>query len=121
MRAAHKKLLSIITACCLLISTVALVVANIAQPTIAAPTGTGYGSNGKFLAPIDPPAVGSIPISTRAELEAIANNLGGTYHLTQDINLAGNEWVPIGDDVNPFFGTLDGQGCVYQQYENHWR
>ena len=47
-------------------------------------TGEGYGSNGKFLVPIDPPDVDSIPISTRAELEAIGNNstsLRGKYHL----------------------------------------
>jgi hypothetical protein len=28
--------------------------------------GLGYGQNGKFLAPIDPPEAGSIPISTRS-------------------------------------------------------
>ena len=79
----------------------------------AAPT-SGYGSNGKFPAPIDPPAAGSIAISNKAQLEAIANNLSGKYHLTNDINLSGSEWVPIGDTYfgTPFKGVFDGQGYV---------
>jgi hypothetical protein len=83
--------------------------------------GTGYGPNGKFLAPIEPPAPDSIPISTRAELEAIGNNstsLRGTYHLTQDINLSGAEWVPIGRSSG-FFGTFDGQGGHAIQFASH--
>ncbi|MCL2694358.1 MAG: hypothetical protein FWE60_04560, partial [Oscillospiraceae bacterium] len=55
----------------------------------------------------------SIPISNRAELEAIADNLGGTYHLTADIVLSGaqaGDWVPLGSSTAPFTGTLDGRG-----------
>ena len=86
-----------------------------AKPSSPTVTG-GYGSNGKFLAPIDPPAAGSIPISSRAELEAIKDNLGGSYHLVNDIDLSGAEWVPIGvyptGDISYFRGTFDGQGNV---------
>ena len=71
-----------------------------------------YGSNGKFLAPIDAPVEGSIPVATRAELEAIKDNLEGNYHLTADVDLTGAEWVPIGDATSSFSGTLDGQGHV---------
>ena len=73
-----------------------------------------YGSNGKFLAPIEPIAAGSIPISDRAGLEAIADNLSGNYHLTQDIDLSGAEWTPIGYNSysNSFSGIFDGQGYV---------
>ena len=72
-----------------------------------------YGSNGKFLAPIEPPVAGSIPISNRAQLEAIQNNLNGTYHLTNDIDLSGEEWEPIGEGSDSlFYGTFDGQGYV---------
>ena len=80
-------------------------------PTIASTTvmAAGYGSNGKFSAPIAPPAAGSIGISTRAELEAIRSN--GTYHLTADINLSGAEWEPLCLN-NPFSGVFDGQGYV---------
>lgn len=84
----------------------------------------GSDSNGKFLAPIEPPVEGSIPISNRAELEAIKDNLSGNYHLTADIDLSGTEWIPIGgaskwywvgndmfsDDV--FSGIFDGQGYI---------
>ena len=74
----------------------------------------GYGSNGKFLAPFLSPVAGSIPISTRAELEAIRDNLSGNYHLTQDIDLSGAEWVPIGNRslFIAFSGVFDGQGHV---------
>ena len=77
----------------------------------------GYGSNGKFLAPIDPPIAGSIPISDRAGLEAIADDLSGNYHLTQDIDLSGAEWVPIGNNISQFTGTFDGQGFVIKNME----
>ena len=74
--------------------------------------GTGYGSNGKFLAPIEPPAADSIPISTRAELEAIKlNDRNIKYHLTNDIILS-DQWIPIGTTTNSFRGTFDGQGYV---------
>ena len=81
-----------------------------------------YGSNGKFIAPIEPPAAGSIAISSRAELMKIGKDsaypLNGAYHLTADIDLApalygGAEWVPIGSRaVKAFRGTFDGQGHI---------
>ena len=98
------------------ILSLALVVFMLAalSPIISSPVAlaTGHGSNGKFLLPIDPPAVGSIPVSTRAELEAIQNNLAGTYHLTANIDLFGTEWIPIGGRDNAFTGIFDGQGYV---------
>jgi hypothetical protein len=81
-----------------------------------------YGSNGKFLAPIEPPAEGSVAISDRAGLESMINDLDGKYHLTADIDLSGKEWKPISvgsrlvigwqDTYLPFTGTFDGQGHV---------
>ena len=86
------------------------------EVTVLAAEG-GYGSNGKFLAPIEAPVAGSIPISSRAELESISDNLSGSYHLTADIDLSGAEWVPIGDNstnsnASRFTGIFDGQGYV---------
>ena len=37
---------------------------------------------------------------------------GKTFRLTQDIDLGGKEWTPIGNSKNIFKGTLDGQGHV---------
>ena len=48
-------------------------------------------------------------ISTEAQLRAIANDLNGSYVLTQDITLS-DVWTPIGTSDNPFKGTLNGQG-----------
>lgn len=48
-------------------------------------------------------------ISTEAQLRAIANDLNGSYVLTQDITLS-DVWTPIGTSDNPFKGTLNGNG-----------
>jgi len=52
--------------------------------------------------------IDSIPISTRAELEAINDNLSGNFHLVADIDLYGEDWAPLGE----FTGILDGQGHI---------
>ena len=83
-----------------------------AMGDIAALAGGSYGPNGKFLAPIDAPAAGSIPISSRGDLEKIGADESypsdGNYYLTQDIDLSGAEWTPIAN----FTGVFDGQGYV---------
>ncbi|MCL2549139.1 MAG: hypothetical protein FWE76_08255 [Symbiobacteriaceae bacterium] len=55
-------------------------------------------------------AEGSIPVSSREELESIRDDLDGRYHLIADIILSGAEWIPIGDATNPFTGSLNGNG-----------
>jgi hypothetical protein len=104
-RKAGARLLAFLTALALV---AALLPLTAAPPALAA----GYGSDGKFLAPIEAPISGSTAISDREGLEAIANNLSVNYHLTADIDLSGEEWVPIGDDSTPFMGVFDGQGYV---------
>ncbi len=52
---------------------------------------------------------GYTPISSQAELQAIANDLDGKYYLTQDISLSGSFSV-IGSSSQPFTGVLDGNG-----------
>jgi len=71
----------------------------------------------RFLSAIQPPTAGSIPISNRAELAAISNDLKGEYHLTTDIDLSDGAWVPIGTigysfGRDEFSGVFDGQGHV---------
>ena len=102
-----KRVLSVLLACVMVGGFVPMALA--AQLTASE---TNYGSNGKFIAPIDPPVAGSIPISNRAQLEAISDNLSGSYHLTADIDLSGAEWMPMGNADTPFTGTFDGQGHV---------
>jgi hypothetical protein len=99
-----KRILSLVLALSLILALVPF--------SIPAAVATGHGSNGKFLMPIAAPAAGSIPISNRAELEAIRHNLSGSYHLTANIDLFGTEWVPLGDRDNAFTGVFDGQGYV---------
>ena len=54
----------------------------------------------------------SIPISNRAELEAINDNLNGNFHLVADIDLARENWVPLGGQSSPFTGIFDGRGYI---------
>ena len=111
MKYHFKKAISFALAILLVISLMPLGV--IETPAMAAGEVTGgYGSNGKFLAPIETPVAGSIPISTRAELESIKENLSGNFHLTTDIDLGGAAWTPIGTHGQPFTGIFDGQGYV---------
>ena len=68
-------------------------------------------------------AYAATPISDAAGLAAIGNDLAGEYELTADINLTG-EWVPIGNNDNPFTGTLDGKGHTISgltyTVDKHW-
>ena len=52
------------------------------------------------------------PVSTRAELEAIASNPTGVYGLAADIDLGDSAWSPICNGSSPFTGTLYGNGHV---------
>ena len=55
-------------------------------------------------------AVFGYPISNADELDAIRDNLDGFYVLTNDIDLGGQEWEPIGTISNSFSGCLFGLG-----------
>ena len=49
------------------------------------------------------------PIRTCDDLVAIASNTSGTYVITKDIDLAGENWTPICQDIfSPFTGKLYG-------------
>lgn len=58
----------------------------------------------------DPDNPDAKPISTAEDLKAIANDLDGDYILTNDIDISGENWTPIGTREEPFNGTLDGDG-----------
>ena len=68
-------------------------------------------------------------ITTPAELQAINNDVTGSYELGNDIDMTGVEdFVPIGyDGVDAFTGSFDGKGYVISNltidasdlYSNH--
>jgi len=85
------------------------------KPTADVVASVVSSSNGsKFLLQIEPIAdtTGWIAVSNRSELEAIRADLKGNYYLTADIDLQGEDWIPIGDQINLFRGMFDGQGFV---------
>jgi len=51
-----------------------------------------------------------IEITTKQELIDINNNLYFAYKLMSDIDLSGEDWVPIGSKDTPFTGVFDGNG-----------
>ncbi|MCL2051242.1 MAG: hypothetical protein FWG91_05900 [Lachnospiraceae bacterium] len=77
------------------------------------------GPVGTFIKDTDTPiSAGSIPISDRAGLEAMANDLSANYHLTADIDLSTAEWEPLANN-DEFTGILDGQGHLIWGLENN--
>jgi len=51
----------------------------------------------------------AVTILTPADLDDVRNNLDGDYVLGADIDLIGYaNWVPIGDEADPFTGKIDG-------------
>ncbi|MCL2576719.1 MAG: stalk domain-containing protein [Defluviitaleaceae bacterium] len=66
---------------------------------------------------LEPPLPDSIPVSNRAELDAMRNicritNRNGNFHLVNDIDLSDGAWTPIQGAASEFDGTFDGQGFV---------
>ncbi len=61
--------------------------------------GAGYG-----------PAAAPVGISSPAALQNMSNNLGGEYYLTQNIDLSGFSFSPVGTAGSPFTGSFDGRG-----------
>ena len=43
-------------------------------------------------------------VSTAEDLKNISSDLSGAYYLTGDIDLSGEEWVPLGSQSKPFTG-----------------
>ncbi|MCL2083543.1 MAG: hypothetical protein FWH04_09985, partial [Oscillospiraceae bacterium] len=112
----NKRILSIVI---VLMMTASLLFFPPVPVSEAVPDGAaGYGSNGKFLAPIDPPDPDAIKIYTEQDLWDIRDNLdsSGTkivsYVLMNDLDLSlinDGEWIPIS---GWFRGVFDGQGFV---------
>lgn len=50
-------------------------------------------------------------VEDAADLNAVRNNLSAYYKQIADIDLSGYNWIPIGDDENPFTGYYDGNNC----------
>jgi len=78
-------------------------------------TQAGYGSEEKFLLPIEAPDPTAIEIFTAQDLWNVRNDLTGSYVLMKDIDLStvnGGEWVPIGNYATKFTGIFDGQGYI---------
>jgi len=85
-------------------------------------------------APVDSDGDGVYEIGTGAQLAYLAAAVNGTlpstastraevnwatqkYILTQNLNLGGNEWTPIGGAGKYFAGTFDGQGNSVENFQ----
>lgn len=94
-------------------------------PVINSPTSTPFGgwyyndiqitnedgealTNYVFTEDITVVAEFFVPIYTREDFENITNNLNETYRLINDLDLSGEDWVPI----NNFGGNFNGQDYV---------
>jgi len=61
--------------------------------------------------------LGDIEIYTVDQLNAIRNDLEGSYYLMADIDLTGINWEPIGTSDEPFTGIFDGNGFVIRNLQ----
>ncbi|MBQ6102755.1 MAG: hypothetical protein IJL06_03700, partial [Kiritimatiellae bacterium] len=49
-------------------------------------------------------------VTTREQLDAMRNDLGGSYALGKDIDLSDETWTPVGNNSTPFTGSFYAQG-----------
>ena len=63
--------------------------------------------------PSDPGIIdNSKKINTTEALANIKNDLSGEYKLTNNMDLTGKTWKPLGTEEKPFTGKFDGQGAT---------
>lgn len=84
--------------------------------------GTAYFDN--FTSEVD--STGSYTIASLSDLEDMADDVYGTYTLTQNVDASdtqlvtynsGKGWAPVGSISQPFKGTLDGAGYKITGFE----
>ncbi|MBQ7779938.1 MAG: hypothetical protein IJ404_05530 [Clostridia bacterium] len=100
-----KKLLAMFMVLILTLSTVSAFSFSVAAEEITASAGTTE------ITHLTKVPDGYIGIYTKADLDAVRNNLSGKYILMYDIVFtASTGWAPIGDEATPFTGIFDGNG-----------
>ena len=61
-------------------------------------------------------------ITNANQLNEVRNNLSAHYELESDIDLSGiSNWVPIGDNENPFIGSLNGNNYTIKNLKIDYR
>lgn len=60
---------------------------------------------------------GYIEITSAYALNKIRDNLSGKYIITQDIDMDGYNWTPIGTSEEPFTGVLDGNKKILTNFK----
>ena len=103
-----KRVLAFVLAICLVVSHLPMR-SHAAEVEKLENSGKSISRTNNFLADIDAPVEGAIPVSTAEELAGIQS---GNYVLTNDIDLSsfnGGEWIPIVPEGNI---EIDGQGHV---------
>jgi hypothetical protein len=76
------------------------------------PDGVFAGGNGTAECPY--------LIETADQLNRVRDNLFAHYRLIADIDLAGYDWEPIGNNSSVFSGTFDGDGHKILDMTIHW-
>ena len=71
---------------------------GIVVPSASAFSGYGNGASAPYH------------ITTCTQLQEMADDLAGSYELTNNIDCTGTDFLPIGSSDSPFTGTLNGNG-----------
>ena len=85
---------------------------SVAKPDYDDPTKTYTVDKPAELAWIAQLVNGTLPASSRADYAPAETLKGVTINLTEDLDLGGHAWTPIGNSTNQFQGTFDGNGKV---------
>ncbi len=88
------------------------------KPAYDADTKTYTVKTGAELAWLADLVNGTLPATMRSTEYAAADNLAGEIiELTDNIDLGGNEWTPIGCDKNHFKGTFEGNDYIISNFK----
>ncbi|MBE6188074.1 MAG: hypothetical protein E7143_02995 [Rikenellaceae bacterium] len=90
---------------------------SVAKPDYDESTKTYTVDDPKELAWIAQLVNGTLPAASRADYAPAETLQGVTINITEDLDLGGNEWLPIGGKGKQFKGTLNGNDHIVSNFQ----
>ena len=90
---------------------------SVAKPDYDESTKTYTVDDPKELAWIAQLVNGTLPATSRADYAPAETLAGVTINITEDLDLGGNEWLPIGGKGKKFSGTLNGNDHIVSNFQ----
>ena len=90
---------------------------SVVKPDYDESTKTYTVDDPKELAWIAQLVNGTLPAASRADYAPAETLQGVTVNITEDLDLGGNEWLPIGGKGKQFMGTLNGNDHIVSNFQ----